>query len=78
MTVDDVLVEVRDNGCGPGGASRNSGLANLRRRALDLGGYMEFGPGADGTGTTVSWRVPLVQPLPTLDVLSTSGRIPRP
>ncbi|MBL7501677.1 GAF domain-containing sensor histidine kinase [Frankia sp. CN7] len=57
---DDVLVEVHDDGVGPGGASVTSGLANLRRRAQDLGGHLEFGAGAGGVGTRVRWRVPLV------------------
>jgi signal transduction histidine kinase len=61
VTTDEVLVQVRDNGCGPGGSLRTSGLANLRRRAQDLGGHMEFGPGRDGTGTTVTWTVPNVR-----------------
>jgi signal transduction histidine kinase len=60
VTGDDVLVEVRDDGVGPGGATMTSGLANLRRRALDLGGHMEFGPGDDGLGTTVRWHVPII------------------
>src|SRR5262249_7509705 len=60
VTRHDVTVQVRDNGCGPGGGPRASGLANLRRRATDLGGHMDFGPGEDGTGTTVSWAVPLL------------------
>ncbi|WP_250279560.1 GAF domain-containing protein [Frankia sp. Cppng1_Ct_nod] len=64
VTGDDVLVEVHDNGRGPGRAPRAGGLANLRRRALDLGGRMEFGPGKDGTGTTLTWHVPIVQLLP--------------
>ncbi len=59
VTHDRVLIEVRDNGCGPGGGSRTSGLANLRRRAADLRGQMEYGPGLDGTGTTVTWWVPI-------------------
>ena len=75
---DELLVEVGDNGCGPGGASRRSGLTNLRRRAADLGGCMEFGPGADGTGTTVTWQVPLPWPLPMVDTISGPGPIPRP
>ncbi|WP_045878799.1 GAF domain-containing sensor histidine kinase [Pseudofrankia sp. DC12] len=57
-TDDDVLVEVHDDGVGPGGASVTSGLANLRRRAQDLGGHMEFGPGPGGVGTRVRWQVP--------------------
>ncbi|CAO5232300.1 sensor histidine kinase [Frankia sp. AgKG'84/4] len=66
----DVLVEVRDDGCGPGGASRSSGLTNLRRRAVDLGGRMGFGPGENGIGTTVTWQVPLITPPEALRVLS--------
>jgi signal transduction histidine kinase len=70
VTGADVLVEVRDDGCGPGGASRSSGLTNLRRRAVDLGGRMGFGPGENGIGTTVTWQVPLITPPAALRVLS--------
>lgn len=66
----DVLVEVRDDGCGPGGASRSSGLTNLRRRAVDLGGRMGFGPGENGIGTTVTWQVPLLTPPAALRVVA--------
>ncbi|WP_412842856.1 sensor histidine kinase, partial [Candidatus Frankia alpina] len=66
----DILVEVRDDGCGPGGASRSSGLANCRRRALDLGGRMRFGSGENGIGTTVTWLVPLITPPGALHVSS--------
>jgi signal transduction histidine kinase len=69
ITSEDVLVEVCDDGCGPAGASQRSGLANLRKRALDLGGHMEFGPGTDGTGTTVTWKVPLSPPIASSDVV---------
>ncbi|KPM55828.1 histidine kinase [Frankia sp. R43] len=78
VTNTDVSVQVRDDGCGPGGASRSSGLANLRRRALDLGGRMEFGPGEGGIGTTVRWHVPLVQPVPVPRALSRLGRTAQP
>jgi signal transduction histidine kinase len=80
VTSDDVLVEVRDNGVGPGGASVKGGLANLRRRALDLGGHMDFGSGDGGVGTTMSWRVPLVHPIPALDVFGSPRPpgVPRP
>jgi len=75
----DVLVEVRDDGCGPTGASRISGLANLRKRAQELGGGMEFGPGESGLGTTVRWLAPLVAP-PARDPVTIPGppRVPRP
>jgi len=58
VSEDDVLVEVRDDGVGPSGAGVTSGLANLRSRAHDLGGRMEFGPGPGGLGTRVRWQVP--------------------
>ena len=62
---DEVLVEVQDDGVGPGGATVTSGLANLRRRAQDLGGHLEFSPGPGGVGTRVRWRVPTdVRPAP--------------
>ncbi|TFE34899.1 GAF domain-containing protein [Frankia sp. B2] len=73
VTDADLLVEVRDDGRGPGKASRSSGLANLRHRALDLGGRMEFGPGAGGIGTTMTWQVPVIAPLPELRVHSGEG-----
>jgi signal transduction histidine kinase len=75
----DVLVEVRDDGCGPTGASRISGLANLRQRAQELGGRMDFGPGDCGIGTTMRWLVPLVAPVAP-NQLSVPGppRVPRP
>ncbi|MCK9875979.1 GAF domain-containing protein [Frankia sp. Ag45/Mut15] len=72
----DVLVEVRDDGCGPGGASRSSGLTNLRRRAVDLGGRMAFGPGESGIGTTVSWQVPLITPPEALWVFTPPDGLP--
>ncbi|MCM3886002.1 GAF domain-containing protein [Frankia sp. R82] len=72
----DVLVEVRDDGCGPGGASRSSGLTNLRRRAVDLGGRMAFGPGESGIGTTVSWQVPLITTPEALRVFTPPDGLP--
>ncbi len=59
VSSDDVLVEVHDDGRGPGRAARTGGLANLCQRALGLGGRMEFGPGNNGTGSTLTWQVPL-------------------
>jgi signal transduction histidine kinase len=53
-----VSLVVADDGKGlpPGG--RRSGLANLERRAADLGGTFSADPGPAG-GTVVTWRVPL-------------------
>ncbi|HEU5418500.1 MAG TPA: GAF domain-containing protein [Streptosporangiaceae bacterium] len=54
----DLVVIVRDNGAGLHAAGRWSGLANLNRRAAELGGRLTVSP-APGTGTRVEWRVPL-------------------
>ena len=51
---------VTDNGVGLSpGSSPGKGLTNLRARAERLGGSARIGPGADGVGTVVEWRVPL-------------------
>src|SRR5207237_3907934 len=45
------VLEIEDNGRGLGPAderSRRSGLRNMRKRLEDLGGRVEFGPGAEG------------------------------
>jgi signal transduction histidine kinase len=49
---------VRDNGVGPTGTGRRSGLANLADRAAKLGGTLRTVT-ADGGGTELDWRVPL-------------------
>ncbi|MCZ7417617.1 sensor histidine kinase [Streptomyces sp. WMMC897] len=57
-----VRLAVADDGAGlpPGSAGRrHSGLANLHRRAQELGGTTRTGPGLDGAGTTFVWEVPL-------------------
>ena len=54
----DLTITVTDNGIGIGGATRSSGLANLRTRAEDRGGSMTVGPG-ENVGTRLVWRVPL-------------------
>ncbi|MBL7489575.1 MULTISPECIES: GAF domain-containing sensor histidine kinase [unclassified Frankia] len=80
-TDDDVLVEVHDDGVGPGGAGVTSGLANLRSRAHDLGGHMEFGPGPGGVGTRVRWQVPTAERPAPADWASSSTPppgLPRP
>ena len=59
----ELVATVTDDGTGlvhtdrPGGR----GLANMARRAEALGGKVSFGPGRDGRGTVVMWRVPLVE-----------------
>lgn len=51
-------VVVADDGCGMPRDVRESGLRNLRERAAGHGGELVVESGA-GTGTTVTWRVPL-------------------
>ena len=54
---EEVVLTVSDDGVGftPGG--HESGLRNMRERAVAAGGTCEVSPGADG-GTVVRWRVP--------------------
>jgi len=55
---DDLLLEVRDNGCGlPAELVHRGGLQNLRERAEQLGGSFTVSSSAEGT--SVSWSVPL-------------------
>lgn len=56
----DIRVEVRDDGRGLRGTTRESGLRNLRERAESVGGSFEIGP-AKPSGTVLEWRVPLVR-----------------
>ena len=60
VAVDDrvVLVEVADDGRGFTATGRESGLANLRRRAQELDGSCDITSVPDG-GTTVRWSVPV-------------------
>jgi len=60
ITAEPSAVElvVSDNGVGIATDVATSGLANLQRRATDLGGEFGFSAGAGG-GTDVRWRVPL-------------------
>jgi len=53
-----VEVVVSDNGVGIATGAATSGLANLQRRASDLGGQFSYA-GRDRGGTEVHWRVPL-------------------
>jgi PAS domain S-box-containing protein len=54
----DLMLSVSDNGCGMPGATRLSGLRNMRERAQALGGRFEAA-GQAGQGTMVVWQVPL-------------------
>ncbi|WP_277210866.1 GAF domain-containing sensor histidine kinase [Isoptericola croceus] len=54
---DDVVLTVADDGRGIPADAARSGLANLERRAADLGGT--FTVERDQPGTALHWRVPL-------------------
>jgi signal transduction histidine kinase len=55
----DLTLQVEDDGVGMDPAMARGGIVNLGERAHDLGGTFEAGPGPGGTGTVVTWRVPL-------------------
>jgi PAS domain S-box-containing protein len=54
----DLVLLVTDNGRGMGGATRSSGLRNLRERAQMLGGAFTISS-EPGAGTRLRWQVPL-------------------
>ncbi|MBO0890994.1 MAG: GAF domain-containing protein [Acidothermales bacterium] len=56
---EDVVLEVTDDGVGLPESGRRSGLANLAERARRLGG--SFTTGAEGTGTSLRWQVPVTR-----------------
>jgi signal transduction histidine kinase len=56
---DQVRVVVSDNGRGMADDVRESGLGNMRERALKHGGTLTVTSNA-GSGTTVDWRVPIL------------------
>ncbi|HWS35822.1 MAG TPA: GAF domain-containing sensor histidine kinase [Actinoplanes sp.] len=55
----EIVVCVEDDGigCDPGRA--RSGIVNMGERAHDLGGTLEIGSASEGTGTMLTWRVPI-------------------
>jgi signal transduction histidine kinase len=57
-SADAASLTVTDDGRGLPAGRHESGLANLRRRAADLGGEVSV-TGAEGGGTVLVWRVPL-------------------
>jgi signal transduction histidine kinase len=59
VTDGDVTLTVQDNGIGMPADGRRSGLANLARRASDLGGRFEAKASTDAGGTIIEWSVPL-------------------
>lgn len=57
VTVDDVIVRVRDDGIGPAAAPRTPGLNDLGRRAAWHGGTLDLQPEPAG-GARLTWAVP--------------------
>jgi two-component system, NarL family, sensor histidine kinase DevS len=55
---DDLCIEVTDNGSGISGDITESGLANLRRRAEESGGFLNVEKAAEN-GTLLRWSAPL-------------------
>lgn len=58
LTGGALVVEVTDDGIGLPADPVRSGMANLEARAVRLGGTFEAGPGRQGAGTRLRWRVP--------------------
>lgn len=56
-TTEFVELRVTDDGVGLPAERSESGLSNLRMRAIRLGGSLRLGPGPD-SGTELIWRVP--------------------
>jgi signal transduction histidine kinase len=54
----ELVLQVSDDGVGMSGATRSSGLANLRQRAHALGGSFAIGQPPAG-GTRLEWCVPV-------------------
>jgi len=54
----EIAVRVADNGVGLGAIARESGLANLRERALMVGGTFHILPAPGRGGTIIEWRAP--------------------
>jgi signal transduction histidine kinase len=74
----DLVATIVDNGVGAGPGERpgGKGLASLNHRAEALGGTLELHVGADGTGTTVRWHVPLITDITDVtDVADVADRL---
>ena len=54
-----VQVVVEDTGIGYRPGDRNSGVANMRRRADELGGIFDIGSRSGTAGTRLRWQAPL-------------------
>ncbi len=54
-----VALSVEDNGIGFDPARARGGVVNMGERAHDLGGTFEIGSPSSGTGTVLTWCVPI-------------------
>jgi signal transduction histidine kinase len=55
----EVVVCVEDDGVGCAPGRTRSGIATMGERAHDLGGTQEIRSASEGTGTVLTWRVPI-------------------
>ncbi|MBW6434593.1 GAF domain-containing sensor histidine kinase [Actinoplanes hulinensis] len=55
----ELTLMVEDDGAGIEPALARGGVLNMGERASDLGGSFEIGPRPDGSGTLLTWRVPI-------------------
>jgi len=55
----EVVLLVEDDGVSIDPDRARGGIINMGERAHDLSGTFEIGPGPGGTGTVMTWRVPL-------------------
>ncbi|MEU9028159.1 GAF domain-containing protein [Streptomyces sp. NPDC048383] len=58
-----LTVTVSDDGVGVAEGGRRSGLRNLAERAEARAGALSLSPRADGDGTRLDWRIPLLPPM---------------
>jgi two-component system, NarL family, sensor histidine kinase DevS len=54
-----VVLSVEDNGVGFDPSRARGGVVNMGERAHDLGGTFQIGPAPSGTGTVLTWCVPV-------------------
>jgi signal transduction histidine kinase len=59
MAGGEVVLHVEDDGIGFDPARARGGVVNMGERAHDLGGSFEIGAAREGTGTMLTWRVPI-------------------
>ncbi len=55
----EAVLCVEDDGVGFDASRARGGVVNMRERAHDLGGTFDIGSASAGTGTALTWRVPI-------------------